>query len=229
MKHTFAYLVICTLLFLTFFFQSLLLKNRFTYSFTNPLCSWCNEGETDEIVYIPADTIFIRLLAPADPNFIADLLWLRACYYVGVHAVTDQEYFDLYYLLNRITDLSPQWESPYLSGATLLYLEAKRPSHALALLEKGISHHKNSWELLLIKGYILWEDQGNYEAASKTLFKASQIKGAPQYFSSLLVTLAQRTDNQAFRHAFFKTVMETLKDPLQKQIIQKKISGEKAD
>ncbi len=216
------------MLLLTIYNQTFLLKKRFSFSFTNPFCSWCNqeEEELDEVRFIPTNTLLTRMVSPADPDFMADLLWMRASYYFGVHAITDQDFFYLHYLLNKITDLSPRWEYPYLFGAIALYVEAQKPHQALSLLEKGILNLNESWRLRFLKGYIHWKVFKNYELASKTLYRASQIEGAPQYFVNLSVTLAMQSKNSAFSKAFYDIVMQTLKNPFQKKIIQQKIKEE---
>ncbi|MDD9304600.1 MAG: hypothetical protein HUK40_20545 [Desulfobacter sp.] len=180
----------------------------------------------DEVVFIPTNTLVLRSFAPADPDFTADLLWLRTAYYFGSHAVTDQDYFYLYYLLNKITDLAPGWEYPYHFGGIVLLLEADMPVQALKLTNKGLAFHKTSWELYFMKGYILWKAFNNYKGAAEQIFKASEIRGSPDYFAPLSVTLAQKTGDDIFTASFAQFVMNSLKDENQKKIIQKKMSGQ---
>jgi|GEM_PF-1299862 len=229
MKSICGYGIIIFFILITLVLQSSLLDKRFTYTFNNPFCSWCKDNESDEVRYIPADSILVRLFAPADPDFLADLLWLRTQYYFGSHVVTDQDYFYLYYLLDRITDLSPRWEYPYIFGAILLPSEANMPIQALSLIAKGIKFHDNSWRLIFLRAYIYWENLGDYERAAKEIFKASQLPESPEYFAPLSVTLAKKTGDKEFSYAFAKIVLSSLKDPLQKQIIQKKFSGDSKD
>lgn len=206
--------------------QMSLVKQRFSLSFSNPYCTWCEDSQTDEIEFIPARTLFILGAAPADPDFLADLLWLRTSYYFGAHAVTDQDYAYLQYLLNRIAELAPNWEYPYMFGGIVLHMEAGLPVPALSLVQKGIQRFPDSWQLLFLKGYILWNAFENYEQASKDLFKASQIDGAPTYLHDLSITLADRSQNQHFQNAFYDFVMDNLKNPGQKHIIRKRFEKE---
>jgi len=210
----------------TIYFQTTLLNSRFSYSFDNPQCPWCNSNQTDEVQFIPAKTVFIRMFAPADPDLTADFLWLRTQYYFGAHAVTDQDYFFLTYLLNKVTDLSAKWEQPYITGAIILYLEAKLPNQALVLLRKGESNIKDSWMIPFLKGYIYWKAFEDLEKASEQIFKASRIEGAPGYLSALSATLASRTGNRAFMATFYDILETYLDDPAQKQRIRQKLKGE---
>jgi hypothetical protein len=224
MKSILAYPLIGILLTGAFLCQSILLQKRFSFTFSNPSCSWCEDSQTDEIQFIPTNTLAIRLFAPADPELIADLLWLRTTYYFGAHAVTDQDYFYLSYLLNRITDLSPKWEYVYVFGGIVLFLEALAPKQALLLIEKGITNISDSWHLFFLKGYIHWKAYEDHEASAKAIFKASQLEGAPNYLTALSVSLAGKSGDSYFSDAFNQIVLNTLKDPHQKELIQNKIA-----
>ena len=208
---------------LTLSLQSNLIEKRFSFTFDIPECTWCDSQVSDEIIYIPINALAVRLAAPADPDFLSDILWLRTCYYFGSHALTDNQYDYLFYLLDLISDLSPKWEHPYMFGAIALYLEANDPFQAMAIIKKGIKNHPESWELHFFKGFILWNYFKNYEAASQVLFQASQIKGSPEYLERLSVTIAAKSYNKEFTAHFINTLMNVLNDPLHKQVMLNKI------
>ncbi|WDP88647.1 MAG: hypothetical protein HUN04_02385 [Desulfobacter sp.] len=231
MKTIITYLIATFLVLSTVALQGLLLEKRYNYSFNNPFCSWCNENEdnNDEVLFIPAHSLFIRLFAPADPDFTADLLWLRTAYYFGAHAITDQDYFYLYYLLNKITDLAPQWEYPYHFGGIVLLLEADMPIQALKLTNKGVGRFEQSWGLLFMKGYISWKAFNDHKSAAELIFQASQIEGSPEFFTALSVTLAKKTGDELFTDSFAQYVLHSLKDPKQREVVLKKISEKKND
>jgi hypothetical protein len=214
---------------LTLYLQAHLVQKRFEFNLDIPECPWCNSEENDAVRYLPASTIATQFFAPADRDFLADLFWLRACYYFGAHVLTDGTYDYLYYLLDRLTDLAPRWEKPYVFGAVVLYLEAANPFDATRLINKGIKNLPTCWELMFFKGYILWKYYDNLEAASIALFKASQIEGAPRYLSPLSASLATSTGKKEFTDAFLKTVMNALDDPLQKAMMQNKILSMETD
>ena len=217
------FLVVFFSLAMTFVLQTDLLQKRFLFDFGVPECPWCDSNVIDDVRFLPVNTLVTRLGAPADADFLADLIWFRTCYYFGAHALTDKEYGYLYYLLDRISDLAPRWELPYMFGAVVLYLEAGNPVEALKLIKKGNNNVPKCWELVFLKGYIFWKQFNNLEAASTILFKASQINGAPEYLSYLSGTLATHTGEKEFTSVFFHTVMSVIDDPLQKKIMQKKM------
>ncbi len=225
MKTATAAITILFFLSTTLYLQNKLLRARFSYSFDNPDCPWCDSKKPDEIRFIPAKTVFIRLFAPADPNLIADFLWVRTQYYFGAHVITDQDYFFLNYLLEKITDLAPDWKAPYIFGAVVLYLEAQMPDDALWILDKGLASFKDDWQFYFLKGYIYWKAFENLEEASRQLFEASKQENAPRYLRGLSATLASRSGNRAFMETFYRIIDQHVDDPRQKEMIRQKLKG----
>ncbi len=74
---TFATFFIAILFVATFYLQTNLINNKLSISLDNPECSWCESQDFDQVAFLPVNTLFLRLPAPADPDFISDLLWLR--------------------------------------------------------------------------------------------------------------------------------------------------------
>ncbi|WP_157237872.1 hypothetical protein [Desulfobacter curvatus] len=108
-------------------------------------------------------------------------------------------------------------------GGIILFLEAQAPKQALAIIDKGILQIKNSWELFFLKGYILWKAYNNYEEASKQILSSSLKKGAPSYLPLLAASFSLKTSNKMFIEGFYKIILNTVKDPAQKQLILKKM------
>lgn len=220
--------LILPILILTISLQSHLIDNRFSFILNNPDCPWCEGQNVDDIAYLPLNTLSTRLFSPADPDFLADLIWMRACYYFGEHAITDQQYDQLLYLLELITDLSPKWELPYTFGAIALSVEAEAPFQAMVIIDKGIQQLPHVWELHFFSAYISWKDFNDLESASISLLKASRIEGAPRYLARLAATLALKGNNREFMNAFNRAALEMIDNPQQREIIQNKIKQNNA-
>lgn len=212
-----------TLFCLTVICQVSLLDKRFTFSDINPDCPWCDTLNTeDELIHLPVNPSAARMAAPADPGFTADLIWLRTSYYFGVHALTDNRYFFLHYLLDLITDLSPRWELPYVFGAVALPVASEAADDALYLLDKGIANNPETWKLLFLKGYILWQYKKEPVRAAEAFFTASLMKGAPKYLASLSATLATRAGERELALRFIAMALQSIEDPLyQKMLLDK--------
>jgi len=229
--------VLCRgILFFLFFAITLMLQNhfadlRFTSFEKNPDCPWCENNDIGRsLPYIPVNTSFARLFAPADPNFMADLLWLRTAYYFGKHALTDQRFPYLFYLLDLITDLSPSWLEPYLFGAVILPVEADSVEEGAYLIKKGIVYFPENWRLWFFKGFYLWQFKNDKYAASKAIHKASLLPGAPPFIITLASTFALEAGKKDLAILFLKEAIKKIHDPDQRQQIllklQKVLKGE---
>ncbi len=224
------------ILFFPLFFITLLLQNhyadlRFITFEKNPDCPWCENGDIgSNLTYIPINTSFARFFAPADSNFIADLLWLRTAYYFGEHALTDQKFPYLFYLLDLITDISPSWIDPYLFGSVILPVEAESVEEGIYLIEKGIANHPDNWRLWFFKGFYQWQFKNDKSAASKSIHKASLLPGAPPFIISLASTFALEAGEKELAITFLKEALKHINDPEQRHQIllklQKVIKGE---
>ncbi|AQV01250.1 hypothetical protein [Desulfococcus multivorans] len=213
------------------FFQGNYLDKRYVGRVILPECPWCDANAKGDVVYLPMDTSAMRLISPADPDFLADMLWMRALYYFGQHALTDQQYPFLLNLLDMITDLSPRWGYPYIHGAIIMSDIGESTEDALYMVEKGLTHHPEDWQLWFFKGYYLMKDGNNLEAA-EALQKAAVLPGAPVYLAELSATLLTREGKRDMALRFLEASLEMIADPRQREfIIQKmqKVKGQYDD
>ena len=222
-KHAYA---ICLLLIIPFtiFIQSYYLKNRFKQYTVNPACPWCEESEAQQdVVYLPLDVSVVRLFAPADPHFIADMLWLRTAYYFGKHALSDRQYPYLFHLLDLITDLSPQWIQPYYYGGVILPSEADAVEDGMYILDKGLMIHPDDWRLWFFKGYYLWQNYGDKIGGAKALHQAAILPGAPIYLARLSATLATQGGQKELAEYFLFNALKYISDPRHRQLLYEKL------
>ncbi len=207
---------------LTIFFQAGFLQNRYTAGKAVDGCEWCEEQNREDVVFIPVSTPIMRLAAPADPDFIADLLWMRTSYYFGEHALTNKQFPYLLHLLDMITDLAPTWDFPYYFGALLLPLEADAVEDGMYMIDKGLAYHPDNWELRFYKGFYLFHLLGRNTEAAEVLYEASQKPGAPFFLARLAATVATRDGQKELALRFLKAALENVKDEKQKEsLIQK--------
>lgn len=222
-KHVYT-ICLVVLIPLTIFIQSYYLKNRFKQYTVNPACPWCEEsGGRQDVVYLPFDVTIVRLFAPADPHFIADMLWLRTVYYFGKHALSDRQYPYLFHMLDLITDLSPQWIHPYHYASVLLPTEADAVEDGMYILEKGLVHHPGDWRLWFFKGFYLWQNYGDTIGGARALHQASIQPGAPVYLARLSATLATREGEKELAEHFLYNALKHIKDPEQRRLLYEKL------
>ncbi|RLB75039.1 MAG: hypothetical protein DRH24_20255 [Deltaproteobacteria bacterium] len=208
----------------TMLFQAHFLDKRYGVHSPIPGCPWCEDKGLDEdVVYVPLNASIMRLISPADPDLIADLLWIRTAYYFGRHALTDREYPYLLHLLDLITDLSPEWNLPYFFGAVILPTEAKQEKDGFYLIEKGLKYHPDDWQLWFFKGFYLWKSRGDVLSAARALHKASLLPGSPVYLARLSATLATRAGQQELAMRFIEQALRNAHDPVHRKILFEKL------
>jgi hypothetical protein len=205
------------------FFQYHYLSDRSGNRVINPECPWCEEDEREDVLYVPLSAPLMRIFSPADPHLLADLLWMRTTYYFGKHVLSDQEYPYLFHMLDLITDLSPDWLNPYFYGAVIFPSEAKAVEEGFYMVEKGLIHHPNSWELWFFKGYYLWKYFNNNIAASEALHTAANKPDAPIYLAKLAATLATKSGEKEIALRFLQESIKNTNDPSLKRILIKKL------
>lgn len=218
--------LICLFLFTssTLLLQTHFLDKRYDVHRQNPECPWCEDkGLNEDVVYVPFNTSVMRLISPADPHFLADLLWMRTAYYFGQHVLTDREYPYLLHLLDLITDLSPAWDLPYLFGAVILPTEVMAVDDGFYLIDKGLAYHPDNWELLFFKGFYLWKFRGDTLSAAEALHKASLLPGSPAYLSRLSATFATQAGQKELALRFLQEALSNVRDLKQREILLKKL------
>jgi tetratricopeptide (TPR) repeat protein len=202
-------------------FSEIRFKNRVVV----PECPWCDvrPGEESDVVFLPIQEKMMRLFAPADPNFLADLLWLQTCYYFGARSLTSREYPYLFNMLDLITDLAPRWDEPFLFGAAILPTEGDALGDGLYMIDKGLVFHPDNWRLWFFKGFYFWNMLGDYEGASEALLKAAKQPDAPAYLGPLSATIASRSGQREFALRFIQEALQALDDETQREALLQKM------
>lgn len=246
-----SFVLLSVMLVCTIFFQMRFLEERFGDRLIVPGCPWCDAKQKGEdVVYLPVSTSVVKLFTPADLNFLADMIWMRTTYYFGKHALTDRQYPYMLHLLDMITDLSPRWEIPYLFGAVIIPMESEALpvgsvggsvdeyvmyknlahnqqalSNVVYIIDKGLTHHPDTWELWFFKGYYLWKSKGEIDKASEAFYKASICPNAPRYLANLSATIATRAGKRELAIRFLQEALKTIQDPEQQKMILRKLQG----
>ncbi len=218
------FLLIFFLLFaLAIWFQADLVSKKYGQFVPTEDCPWCEENaQRDDAAFIPVRADILRLFAPADPHFISNVLWVRAMYYFGSHALSDRQYPYLFHLLDLITDLSPLWDHPYYFGAVVLPFEAEAAEDGLYLIEKGLVYHPDNWQLWFFKGFCLWKAGGDMISAAQALHHAALLPEAPVYLAALSATFATQAGQKELALRFLDEARNNLHDPLHQKLLADK-------
>jgi tetratricopeptide (TPR) repeat protein len=128
---------------------------------------------THPILYLPSGR-YLKVVALGFDDLLADMIFLWSIQYYGNYDIQDRyDYLDQIYT-RVITDLDPHYLDPYLVGALIMNVEARRPVMALRLLDKGIAHNPDKWILAFEAGFLCYNDLKDYRRAAVYFEKALQ-------------------------------------------------------
>lgn len=188
--------------------------------------------ENDTALYLRSPAA-VRRLASAYTPLAADLYWIRAVQYYGgikhrnsptnvaltvppppaVLARPDDDYSQLYTLLDITTTLDPRFNLAYRFGAIFLaetYPNGPgRPDLAIALLEKGLRARPDKWEYMQDIAFVHYWYEHDYLGASQWFEKAGAVQGAPWWLQSMAATTRARGGDRASSRLMWETIRDT--------------------
>lgn len=190
------------------------------------------QEETDTAMYLRSP-MAVRRMASAYTPLAADLYWIRAVqYYGGIKhrnspakaaltapappaalARPDDDYSQLYTLLDITTTLDPRFNIAYRFGAIFLaesYPNGPgRPDLAIALLEKGLRARPDKWEYMEDIAFVHYWYEHDYLGASQWFEKAGAVQGAPWWLQSMAATTRARGGDRASSRLMWETIRDT--------------------
>lgn len=208
---------------LTIFMQYAYVDARYQEYERSVVCPWCEITGREDVVFIPVNASVMKLLAPADPDFLADLLWLKTAGYYGKQSLTTGQYPYLAHLVDLITDLSPRWDYPYWFGAVILPMEANAVEDGLYIIEKALVHHPKDWVFWFYKGFTNFYYLENKTEAAEALYKAANLPEAPRWLARLAATLATKAGQRELALRYLESTLENIQDERQRQLIIEKM------
>lgn len=157
-------------------------------------------GEYDEdLMYLPEGRV-LRMVSLGHRSFVADMVWLAAIQYYGDQRLTEQRYDQAERLFRAIYDLDPEFKGATRFGALVLAQDAKNPAGAIALLDRAVRDHPDTWEYPFDRGFIYQTVLSDFGAAGESYRMASRLPGAPDLAVRLAgLSFARLGDRDAAR------------------------------
>ena len=191
------------------------------------------QDDNDTALYLRAPDA-VRRLAGAYAPLAADLYWIRAIqYYGGIKhrfntatrdglvpppppaalARPDDDYSQLYTLLDITTTLDPRFNIAYRFGAIFLAEAypngAGRSDLAVALLEKGLRERPDKWEYMEDIAFVHYWYDHDYLAASQWFEKAARVEGSPWWLQSMAATTRANGGDRRSSRMMWETIRDT--------------------
>ena len=122
-------------------------------------------------------------------SVVADFLWIQAIQAMGEKKVTQEAGRWIYRVLDVVTTLDPKFVHAYEAGGLALCTLVVLPKESNALLEKGMKHNPDVWQLPFYLGINYYFEFGDDAKAAEYVARAARLPDAPAYLSGLAARL----------------------------------------
>ena len=180
-------------------------------------------GAKAELLFFPSG----RLLKPACLGFdtlVADLCWVRALQYYGLHRLTDHRYEGSQHLFATITDLDPQYQSAYLLGAVVLAQDMGDTPAAMQLLARGMRARPSDSQLPFEAGFVWYVVEGNPARAEPWFRRAAALSAQPDLARRFAAWCAMRAGQQRDARALWELLAEQTPDPALRRVARQYVT-----
>jgi len=129
-------------------------------------------------------------------GLMACIYWTRTVQYFGHrHHEHEQSYNELAPLLEITTALDPQLVPAYQFGASFLAppppFGAGQPKRAIQLMEYGIEHNPDNWQLYYNLGFVYYTELKDYKKASEVFARGSKVPDAHPFMKIMAAQMAE--------------------------------------
>ena len=149
----------------------------------------------------------------------ADILWLRLIQVIGKKRNSADEYEWMYYALDVITTLDPQYAYAYYVGGVILGDLANRPDLSTRLLEKGVKANPEVWNIPFLLGYNYYFLLGDPAKGAEYIMKAARLSDGPSYLPGLATRMAAEAGNPDTALAFLEARLTDTQDPEMREVL----------
>lgn len=139
-------------------------------------------------MFLPQAEI-LRVASLGYHGVAADFLWIQAIQAMGERKVTEEAGRWIYRVLDLVTTLDPKFVRAYEAGGLALCTLVVLPEESNALLEKGMKHNPDVWQLPLYLGINYYFEFGDDAKAAEYVARAARLPAAPAYLSGLAARL----------------------------------------
>lgn len=165
-----------------------LLSVAFSFQFER---KWGVQQREEGLLYIPKGQYLDKLVLGYQ-QIAADFLWFKTISYFGQHVLADRQYPWLGNLLESIVALDPQWTFPYHFAGVVMGIETNLVDQSNRIVKRGIDLFPEIWQFPFYVGFNYYHVKNNPVCGAKYIYRASIIKGSPQYLKPLAIRLSAK-------------------------------------
>ena len=149
----------------------------------------------DDSLYISSPKVVKRVSLGFD-GLMACIYWTRAVQYFGYrHHNHELSYNELAPLLEITTALDPHLIPAYQFGASFLAPKppwgAGQPDRAIQLMDFGIAHNSDNWQLYYNLGFVYYTELKDYRKASEVFARGAEVPNAHPFMRLLAAQMAE--------------------------------------
>jgi len=171
-------------------------------------------GDQD-VLYVDSPKMIKRASLGFD-GLMACIYWTRTVQYFGHrHYNGTTSYNELAPLLEITTALDPHMFPAYEFGASFLAPKppngAGQPDRAIQLMEYGIAHNPDNWQLYYNLGFIYYTEVKDYKKASEAFDRGSRVPNAHPFLKIMAARMAENAGDFATARLLWSATFETSK------------------
>lgn len=173
-------------------------------------------------MYLPQGE-YLKAAVLGYEHFIADFLWIQTIQAMGERKVSEQAGQWIAHALDVITTLDPHFVRVYEAGGIALATIVTMPQESNQLLEKGIRHNPDVWELPFLLGFNYYFEEHDDLRAAEYIAQASRLPKAPAYLAPFAAKLFVSARNPEDALVFLSQVYTQTTDENLRQILERRL------
>jgi tetratricopeptide (TPR) repeat protein len=167
----------------------------------------------EEVLYLPSGKV-LKALSLGHYGLIADIYWMRAVQYYGGKRLQNANQFELLGpFIDIATTLDPQLLHAYRFGSIFLSekspVGAEQPEKAISLLEKGIRHNPNEWQLYRDLGFVYYWYLEDYKKAAEWFLEGSKNPKSAKWMKTFAAELLAKGNTRETARFLWQEVYDT--------------------
>ncbi len=167
----------------------------------------------EDVLYISSPK-FVKRASLGFDGLMACIYWTRTVQYFGHrHFTGEGSYNELAPLLEITTALDPNMLPAYQFGASFLAPRppagAGQPEKAIRLMQYGIAHNPDNWQLYYNLGFVYYTAFKDYRKASEVFEQGSHVPNAHPFLKILAARMAENAGEFMTARMLWSATFET--------------------
>jgi tetratricopeptide (TPR) repeat protein len=175
-----------------------------------------------KFTYLPQGE-YLRTVVLGFQQIAADLLWIEVIQAMGERTISEEAGHWMAHAFDVITTLDPRFVRVYQIGGIALTTLVHLPLESNRLLEKGIQHNPETWELSFLLGFNYYFDLHDDRHAAEYIARASLLPGAPPYLAGLAARLYASARAPDVGIEFLEKAYSQISDPNVKKALEQRL------